>query len=405
LTLEVALPERQPQRIAFNSNPMAVAAAVVVAHGMIDLYSAFLHPLLPRIMNKLGLNIALAATLAMTLSLASSLVQPVMGELADRFGRRLFVVVGPLLTAVFMSMIGRAPSFGILVLFLALGGLGSAAFHPPAASLAASGGGKGMGTRYSWFSFGGALGYALGPVTAVTIVSRAGLDRLWLAMLPMLFIMPMLYFVFPSGQHERAHRHVHGQRPPILQLLRGPLGLVFGVSAVAALIQRVFLTMQPIVVNRAGGSEATGAFLLSLYLGAQAVGSFFGGFMADRMDRRKLLLYLTLLSLPSHVLAMGLPAGTVLALTATAVAGFLNMALLPPIVIMAQELVPAGRSLGSGIVMGLAWATGSVFMLGVGVLADVIGPRPASLLAMPTMLIGTAFAWALPRRIADRGSR
>ena len=74
------------------------------------------------------------------------------------------------------------------------------------------------------------------------------------------------------------------------------------------------------------------------------------------------------------------------------------MALLPPIVLMAQELMPAGAALGSGIVMGLAWATGSVAMLGVGVLADAIGAPPAALVAMPAMLIGAGFAAALPRQ-------
>ncbi len=398
MSLEVALPEPDSERTAGPSKPLVVAGAIAVAHGMIDLYSSFLHPLLPRIMDKLGLNIALAATLAMTLSLASSVVQPVMGELADRFGRRLFVVVGPLLTAVFMSLIGRAPSFSVLVLFLALGGLGSAMFHPPGASLAATGGGKRMGTRYSVFSFAGAFGYAIGPLIAVTMVTHAGLEKLWIAALPMLAVMPVLYFLFPSGQQDRAARHPHAERPRITQLLRGPLGLVFGVSAVGAFVQRVFLTLQPIVVNRAGGSEATGAYLLSLYLGAQAIGSFFGGWMADRMDRRVLLIRLSTLSMPAHFIAVWLPSGHPAGLAATAIAGFLNMALLPPIVIMAQELVPHGRSLGAGIVMGLAWATGSVFMLMVGVLADAIGPQSAALYAMPAMLIGTAFAWRLPRR-------
>ncbi len=347
-------------------------------------------------MQKLDLNIAQAATLAMTLSLAASILQPVIGELADRYGRRRFVIVGPVLTAIFMSLIGLAPSFAFLLLVLALGGLGSAAFHPPGAAMAAAGGGKRLGARYSAFSFGGSLGYALGPLIVVGIVTHGGLDNLWLAMLPALALMPILYFLLPSGVHERAKRHQRGPRPPLLQLLRGPLGLIFGVSAVGALVQRVFLTLEPIVVSRAGGSETAGALLLSVYLGAQALGAIAGGLLADRMDRRKLLIALTLWSLPAHALAIWLPAGHAAAFAATAVAGLLNMALLPPIVLMAQELVPNGESLSAGIVMGLAWAAGSIGMLGVGVLADAMGPQQAALMVTPIMLLGTVFAWVLP---------
>ena len=383
---------------------IAVPAAIAVAHGLNDLYAAFLHPLLPRIMERLGLNIALAATLAMTLSLAASLVQPAMGHLADRYGRRTFIVLGPVLSAVFLSLIGVAPSFLLLALFLALAGLGSAAFHPPAASMAAAAGSsRTMGARYSVFSFGGALGYALGPLVAVAIVTRGGLDALAWAMLPMLVFAPVLFMLVPSGAHERSrHAQRTGEPLGLRRLLRGPLGLVFGVSAAGAFIQRVYLTMEPILVNQAGGSEQAGATALSIYLGAQALGSLSGGLLADRMERRSLLIWLTALSLPAHAVALALPPGSPAGIAATIAAGFVNMAILPPIVLLAQELLPTGASLGAGIVMGAAWATGSVAMLGIGVLADQIGAQPAALAAVPLTAVGLALAWALPHMPAVR---
>ena len=383
---------------------LVLPAAIAVAHGLNDLYAAFLHPLLPRIMERLDLNIALAATLAMTLSLAASLVQPVMGHVADRFGRRTFVVLGPVLSAVFMSMIGVAPSFIVLVLFLALAGLGSAAFHPPAASLAAgTGSRRTMGARYSYFSFGGSLGYALGPLIAVALVNRGGFAGLAYAMIPMLLFAPLLYALVPSGASERQQRaHIQTQPLNLVRIMAGPLGLVFGISAVGAFIQRVYLTMQPIVLSRAGLPEAAGAAALSLYLAAQALGSLGGGLLSDRMDRRKLLLHLSAWSLPAHALALWLPHGSAGSIAATLAAGFLNMALLPPIVLIAQELLPHGASLGAGIVMGAAWATGSIAMLGIGVLADQIGPQAAALAALPAILVAMAFAVALPRMPAGR---
>lgn len=377
-------------------NALAVAATVAVLHGMNDAYAAFLHPLLPRIMERLGLSIALAATLAMTLSLAASLVQPVMGWLADRYGRRLFVVAGPVMSAIFMSLIGVAPTFALLLLCLALGGLGSAAFHPPGASMAARvADGKGSGARFSVFSFGGAAGYSIGPLAAVGLVAAVGLEGLWMAMLPALAIGVIAWPVLPAGRADRATAPTPPAPLQVLRLLGGPLGLIFGISAIGAFLQRVFLTMQPILVNEAGGSEALGAVSLSVYLAGQAVGTLASGMLADRMDRRALLIGLSLLAVPAHLAAFSLPADTALALISTAIAGSLSMALLPPIVVMAQEQVPSGAAFSSGIVMGLAWAAGSIGVLGTGVLGDYAGARFAALASVPVMLVATGLALAL----------
>ncbi|MEX2220576.1 MAG: hypothetical protein WEG40_02150, partial [Candidatus Rokuibacteriota bacterium] len=168
--------------------------------------------------------------------------------------------------------------------------------------------------------------------------------------------------------------------------------LIFGISAAMAFVQRAFLTMEPIIISRAGGSEALGAIALSIYLGAQSVGMVTGGLLADRMDRRTLLVRLCFLALPAHLAAIWLGPTGVLGITATACAGFLGLATLPPIVVMAQELMPSSTAVSSGIVMGLAWATGSLGVLGTGALADRVGPFAAALLSMPVILVALGLA-------------
>ena len=69
------------------------------------------------------------------------------------------------------------------------------------------------------------------------------------------------------------------------------------------------------------------------------------------------------------------------------------MALLPPVVVMAQEIVPNSAAVGSGVVMGLAWAGGSVGVLGTGVLGDLIGAQAAALVSIPALFLGTALAF------------
>lgn len=379
-----------------------LAGLVALAHGVNDAYAAFLAPLLPRIMDKLGLSIAMAATLATALSLGASLLQPLMGYLSDRYGRRVFVVLGPLLSATFLPLMGVTSSFRVLVGFLLLGGLGSAVFHPPAASMAARiSEGKGSGLRMSVFSLGGSLGWAIGPLIAVGMVSWYGLDRLWLAMFPGILVALALFPFLPPGQRDRTAR-----LPPspgkILRQLRGPLGLLFGISMVGAFTQRVFLTMAPIVASRAGASEAAGALTLSLYLGTQALGTLTGGFMADRMDRSHLLAGLTLLAFPAHFMAVSLSPGQLPAFVMAGVAGFFGMAMMPAIVVKAQELLPESAAVGSGIVMGLAWGVGSLGVLGTGALGDWIGPREAAMVSMPALLIGTALALRPALRERDR---
>ena len=383
-----------------------LAGIVALAHGVNDGYAAFLSPLLPRIMEKLDLSITLAATLAMTLSLAASLLQPLMGYLADRYGRRLFVVLGPLASGIFLSMVGLAPTFWILVGFLLLGGLGSATFHPPGASYAARvSEGKGSGLRMSIFSLGGSLGFAFGPLIAVGMVAWVGLEGLWMAMFPGVLVALVLWRLLPPGRANKT------RKPPpsplkVLRRLRGPLGLLMGISAVGAFAQRVYLTMEPIVVARAGGSEALGAVSLSIYLGAQALGTLAGGYLSDRMDRSRLLAGLTILAFPAHFLAVSLKPGTGAALAMAAGAGFFGMAMMPSIVVRAQEILPEGAAVSSGIVMGLAWAIGSLGVLVTGALGDWIGPREAAMVSMPVILLGTLLALhpAL-REVPDRFRR
>lgn len=378
-----------------GSSALRLALVVASAHAVNDMYASFVPPLLPRIMSDLGLSIALAATLSVAFSIASSLPQPLFGYLADRYGRRAFAVAGPVVTGVFVSTIGWAPGFAALVALLVLGGIGSAAFHPPGASYAVRvAEGRGGGARYSVFSFGGALGFALGPLVAVGLVQSRGLEGLWVAMLPVLVVAPMVFFALPSGRAEARAASRPPPPPPsvVLRQLRGPLGLIFGVSAIMAFVQRTFLTMEPIIVAQGGGSETLGAVALTFYLGAQSVGTIVGGVLADRVDRRLLLAHLCFWAVPTHLLAVWMGPVGALGLAAAASAGFLGMATLPPIVVMAQEMLPSGTGVSSGIVMGLAWATGSMGVLVTGAAADVIGPTAATLASVPMALFAMVLA-------------
>ena len=165
--------------------------------------------------------------------------------------------------------------------------------------------GKGSGVRMSVFSLGGSLGWAVGPLVAVGMVGWLGLERLWIAMFPGILVAALIYPFLPPSRRDRGGQ-APSFAPKVLQRLRGPLGLLFGISMMGAFAQRVFLTMAPIIGAERGASETSGALALSLYLGTQALGTLAGGFLADRMDRGRLLAGLTLFRVSSPF-SCGLP--------------------------------------------------------------------------------------------------
>ncbi len=135
-----------------------------------DGYASFFAPLLPLLIKRLDLSLAMAGLLGTVRILISSLAQPGLGLLVDRMQRPLLVVVGPLLTICAMSLIGRVGTFEQLILLMLVSGLGTALFHPAAVVLVASGGGNNRGLVMAFFSAGGTLGGALAPLLIVTVV-------------------------------------------------------------------------------------------------------------------------------------------------------------------------------------------------------------------------------------------
>ncbi len=361
-----------------------IALIIALAHAVNDAYASFVPPLLPRIMDGMGISIAAAASLGAAHAIATALPQPFFGYVADRFGRRALAVGGVVVSGIFVSVMGFASSYWILMLLLIIGGLGGAAFHPPGASYAVRlTEGKGSGGRYSIFSFGGAVGFSAGPLVAVGLVGWGGMERLWVAMLPALLLAPLFFFSLPSGRGEVQSAPPAPPPSYVFRQLMGPLGIIFGVSSAMAFVQRAFLTMEPIIVAEMGGSETLGAAALSVYLGAQAFGTLTGGLLADRMDRPRLLFLLCAFALPVHLAAVWLGPWSAIGFVAIAGAGFLGMATLPPIVVMAQEMSPRAPGASSGIVMGLAWTVGALGVMGTGAVADVTGPHAAALMSMP----------------------
>ncbi|HCV23968.1 MAG TPA: MFS transporter, partial [Candidatus Latescibacteria bacterium] len=92
---------------------------VSLAHFCVDSYATMLAPVLPLVIDRLGLSLASAGILGTIVS-ACNLSQPLLGIWADRMRRRWLVVGGLGLAAVFTPLMGIAPTYYTLVAALTI---------------------------------------------------------------------------------------------------------------------------------------------------------------------------------------------------------------------------------------------------------------------------------------------
>ena len=112
-----------------------------------------------------------------------ALLNPYLGTLADRISVRYFIILAPGITAVSMSLIGMAPSYGVLLILLLIAGFSVAIFHVPAPVMVARLSGSKKGRGMSFFMTGGELARSLGPLAAVGAVSLLGLEGFYPVMI------------------------------------------------------------------------------------------------------------------------------------------------------------------------------------------------------------------------------
>ena len=369
-------------------------AVLTLGHFTIDTYSSFFLPLLPLLSQRLGLNYAMVGGLTAMASMSSSFLQPLFGVFADRLRRPWFVALGPMIAAVFMSSVGLAPRYEVLVLLLVLGGVGVAMFHPQTASLAGSTSPQ-RALAMSWWVTGGTLGWALGPAYATAIVHRFGLDHTWLAAFPGLALTTLLFLWFGRvAPHARAHR----ERAPFRELrpVARSLTMIYFAVVCRSAVSAGFATFLPLWVHAQGGSVTRGGLITTLYLTLGSLGGFVGGWLADRFGGRRVVVTSFAVAAPLYALFFALPSPFRLP---ALFAGYLVLqASLPVNVVLGQELSPRHSGIISSLLMGAAWGLGALLLYPIGIIADHAGLEVALATLSALVLVGFGCATQISRQ-------
>jgi len=163
------------------------------AHFIHDVYTSFLSPALPRIIEKLGTSYAMIGLLA-PIQRIPSLLNPFVGIIAERPVMKYMVIFSPAVTAAAMSLIGIAPSYIFLAILLFVSGLSSTFWHIPTPVMVKELSGERTGKGMSYYMVGGELARTAGPLIIMGVLGLWGLEGTW-RMMPLGFIASLVLYL------------------------------------------------------------------------------------------------------------------------------------------------------------------------------------------------------------------
>jgi MFS transporter, FSR family, fosmidomycin resistance protein len=347
-----------------------------------------------------------AAGLIATIATFSTLItQPLFGIWADRGYLRAAVLWGTLLTFPMMLLGPMRPwieslslTAAIPVLFgiLFLAKLGQAMYHPAGATIAGMSFASGRSTLISVFVAAGTIGYGISQSVFTGVYFASGGHTEWL-LIPggLALILAILWCRPRETPHAERTGFVESfKRIPFRQ---GQLQCLFWMLALISAVNQGLFFLLPEFVSQRGYPYwmVNGGVMAGMVFGG-ALAMVPGGYLADRFGRRKILIGSIGLSGITHflfILAPPMPALPFLAL-AFAAGGISHIAN-PVGVALGQQLYPRINSLISGVLMGLAWAVGSLAPSFVGGIAALPAVGPAQVLTFLGALYIFPFACAL----------
>jgi FSR family fosmidomycin resistance protein-like MFS transporter len=281
---------------------------------------------------------------------------------------------------------------GTLTALLLIGGLGGAAFHPPAAALVHSVSGDRKGLAMSTHISGGSLGFALAPLVFAPAVAALGPPLAWLVAIPGL---AALSYTLRLIRRVPIPSRAEGQSWRQLRPYAKPLGLLYIIVVLRTLTANSLSVFLPVLLTQQGMSVGAASAAVSLYLGVSTVGGFLGGPLSDAYGARRVIIWTLVASVP-FLLAGQLTTGWTLTILIS-VGGFLLQSTLPVNVTFGQQIAPVSAATVSSLMMGFAWGVGSLLAPVVGLLGDTLGLRVALSITAVVPLLAAVFAVPLPR--------
>lgn len=364
-----------------GSFALGILFALSLSHCTNDMLQSVIMAVYPLVKSELALSFAQVGLITMVYQIAASVFQPVMGMVMDRHQKPWSLPMGMGFTFTGLMLLAFVHQFWLVLVSVALVGIGSSIFHPEAARLTALASGGKRGLAQSLFQVGGNLGGSFGPLLAALVIAPYGRQNVGLiallALVGMCIMLPVCrwYRARLKEWDERRRQRGEGLRH---EMPYSVPKTVFIIGVIIVLIFSKYIYMASLnsyytfyLIHKFGVSVQDSQFYLFIFLFATAVGTLLGGPIGDRIGRKYVIWGSILGTAPFSLLMPHV--GLVPTVILSFLIGFILSSAFPAILVYAQELLPYKIGLISGIFYGFAFGIAGIASAVLGNFADEYG--------------------------------
>jgi FSR family fosmidomycin resistance protein-like MFS transporter len=365
-----------PQSDQAQKAVFPILLALSFSHLLNDTLQSLIPSIYPLVKDSFHLTFSQIGLITLTFQLSASILQPIVGLYTDRKPQPFALALGMGFTMIGLIFLSLANHFGLVLVSVALIGIGSAIFHPEASRMArmASGGRHGM--AQSLFQVGGNAGSAIGPLLAALIIVPLGqFHIIWFSSVALLAI---LILSKVGGWYKgklivQQKKAVSLVKETVQILPKSKIFLAVGILLVLIFSKYIYMASLTsyytfYLINKFGVSVQDSQLYLFVFLFAVAAGTFIGGPVGDKIGR-KYVIWISILGAAPFALA--LPYANLFWTSILSVlVGLILSSAFSAILVYAQELMPGKTGMVSGLFFGFAFGIAGIGSAVLGSIAD-----------------------------------
>lgn len=345
---------------------------ISVSHMFHDIYTAIIAPMLPLLIEKLGISLSHSALMEIFLRLPS-LINPFIGLIVDKISITYFIILSPAITAISMSLIGISPSYWIILLLLFITGISSALFHVPGPVLIKHTSGDRIGLGMSFYMLGGEIARTLGPLIITAAIFYWQLEGSYRIMPLGIIASIILYYKFkniPPYKNFKNNKREIGAKDTFIKLIPFFI-LISGICFFRAVMKSALTLYLPTFLTSHGYSLWIAGISLSILQFSGAIGTLLAGHISDKIGRKNTLLIAGIAN--PLMMWLFLNFNSVLMTPILILMGFFLFTSGPVLLALVQDIDSNHPSFINGIYMTINFGIGSLVVLLIGLTGDKLG--------------------------------